>query len=175
MDGPSAQGFLSLTGPLAPRVVVAASPQIIKKGRGWRRGLCRRVVFASAQGATAPAALRVAVSPSRAMSMKSALRDWLSMSYGMKSITSISHLRWLFPLPLWWLAPPPFPRKRGHYKAPLCCELLMKGLLCGSLLSHRSAGGRWYRKAPKGECISSSGARLACFPTPPRAVVKVLS
>ena len=29
--------------------------------------------------------------------------------------------------PLWWLAPPPFPRKRGHYKAPLCCELLMKG------------------------------------------------
>ena len=32
MDGPSAQGFLSLTGPLAPRVVVAASPQIIKKG-----------------------------------------------------------------------------------------------------------------------------------------------
>ena len=75
--------------------------------------------------------------------------------------------------PLWWLAPPPFRpagkrvtgfsvaygslriqfpchRKRGHYKAPLCCELLMKGLLCGSLLSHRSAGGRWCRKAPKG-------------------------
>ena len=25
-----------MTGPLAPRVVVAASPQIIKKGRGWR-------------------------------------------------------------------------------------------------------------------------------------------
>ncbi len=39
----------------------------------------------------------------------------------------------------------------GDYKAPLCCELLMKGLLCGSLLSHRSAGGRWCRKAPKGE------------------------
>ena len=38
------------------------------------------------------------------------------------------------------------PTSRGHYKAPLCCELLMKG----SLLSHRSAGGRWYRKAPKG-------------------------
>ena len=42
MDGPSAQGFLSLTGPLAPRVVV---------------------------------------SPLRAMSMKSALRDCLSVSY----------------------------------------------------------------------------------------------
>ena len=31
MDRPAAGGFLSLTGPLAPRVVVAASPQIIKK------------------------------------------------------------------------------------------------------------------------------------------------
>ena len=36
-------------------------------------------------------------------------------------------------IPLWWLAPPPFPRKRGHYKAPLCCELLMKGLLFRAL------------------------------------------
>ena len=26
------------------RVVVAASPQVLKKGRGWRRGLCKRVV-----------------------------------------------------------------------------------------------------------------------------------
>ena len=25
------------------------------------------------------------------------------------------------------------PRKRGHYKAPLCCELLMKGLLFRAL------------------------------------------
>ena len=63
MDGPSAQGFLSLTGPLAPRVVVAASPQFLKKGRGWRRGLCRRVVFASAQGATSAPPLRVADCP----------------------------------------------------------------------------------------------------------------
>ena len=47
MDGPTAQGFLSLTGPLAPRVVV---------------------------------------SPSRAMSMKSALRIYLSASYVMKCI-----------------------------------------------------------------------------------------
>ena len=42
MDGPSAQGFLSLTGPLAPRVAD-----------------CR----------------------SAAMLIKSALRDWLSVSY----------------------------------------------------------------------------------------------
>ena len=39
----------------------------------------------------------------------------------------------------------------GDYKTPLCCELLMKGLLFKALLSHRSAGGRWCRKAPKGE------------------------
>ena len=43
--------------------------------------------------------------------------------------------------PLWCLTAPPFPRKRGHYKAPLCYELLMKGLLFKALLSHRSAGG----------------------------------
>ena len=42
------------------------------------------------------------------------------------------------------------PTSWGHYKAPLCCELLMKGLLFRALLSHRSAGGRWCRKAPKG-------------------------
>ena len=33
------------------------------------------------------------------------------------------------------------PTSWGHYKAPLCCELLMKGLLFRALLSHRSAGG----------------------------------
>ena len=36
---------------------------------------------------------RVVVSPSRTMSMKSALRDWLSMSYGMISILRIGSLR----------------------------------------------------------------------------------
>ena len=96
------------------------------------------------------------------MLIKSALRDWLYESYGMKSILLTGSLR--SPPPI--RAAPDFPLCRGQNKAPLCCELLMKGLLCGSLLSHRSAGGRWYRKAPKGECISSSGARLACFPTP---------
>lgn len=56
--------FVSLTGPSAPRVLVAALPQIQKNGRtanaaGCVEGLC----IASAQGATAPAALRVMVSP----------------------------------------------------------------------------------------------------------------
>ena len=36
-----------------------------------------------------------------------------------------------------------FPRKRGHYKAPLCCELLMKGLLFRALFCplHRGKSG----------------------------------
>ena len=33
-----------------------------------------------------------------------------------------------------------FPRKRGHYKAPLCCELLMKGLLFRALFCPRLRG-----------------------------------
>ena len=95
----------------------------------------------------------------RAMLIKSALRDLLSVSYSMISILVISRC-----------AAPPYPATpdfllcRGQNKAPLCCELLMKGLLCGPLLSHRSAGGRWWRQPPKGDCISS----------PIRAVVKVL-
>ena len=65
--------------------------------------------------------------------------------------------------PLWWLAAPPCPvgcmsldsrvaglpyeiqflchlRKRGHYKTPLYCELLMKGLLYGALFFPRLRG-----------------------------------
>ena len=68
-----------------------------EKGRGWHRGLCRRVVFAGAQGATAPAALKVADCRYAAMLIKSALRDLLPVSYSMISILVISHLRWLFP------------------------------------------------------------------------------
>ena len=37
------------------------------------------------------------LSPLRAMSIKSALRIHLSVSYGMIGILVISHLRWLFP------------------------------------------------------------------------------
>ena len=52
----------------------------IKKGRGWRRGLCRRVMFAPLKGRR-PFGPRVVVLPYRAMSIKPALRDWLSVSY----------------------------------------------------------------------------------------------
>ena len=39
----------------------------------------------------------------------------------------------------------------GEVLAALCLVILMRSLLIGALLSHRSAGGRWCRKAPKGE------------------------
>ncbi len=39
---------------------------------------------------------------------------------------------------------------RGHYKPVLTIESHMGRLPRGALLSHRSAGGRWCRKAPKG-------------------------
>ena len=42
---------------------------------------------------TGPLAPRVVVSPYRAMLIKSALRDWLSVSYGMKNILVIGSLR----------------------------------------------------------------------------------
>ena len=58
-----------------------------------------------AQGATAPAALRVADCRSAAMLIKSALRDLLSVSYDIVCTTAISHLRWLSPL--WCLTAPP--------------------------------------------------------------------
>ena len=50
------------------------------------------------------------------MLIKSALRDWLSVSYGKISITSISHLRWLSPL--WCLTAPPSPAMRWDNKDP---------------------------------------------------------
>ena len=92
MDGPSAQGFLrylrgrflGLTGPMGRRVRKFDGPS----GRGlWYR----------------PAAMLI----------KSALRIYLSVSYVMKSITSIRHLRWLFP-PL-----VPYGTKGGmHFQRP---------------------------------------------------------
>ena len=74
IDRPLAGGFLSLTGPLAPRVVV---------------------------------------SPLRAMNIKSALRDLLSVSYGIVSILVIS--RYAAPP---YPAAPDFPPSGGQNKTP---------------------------------------------------------
>ena len=74
-------------------------------------------MFASAQGGdSACGAEGCGIAP-WAMNIKSALRDWLSMSYGKISITMISHLRWLSPL--WCLtAPPSRPAERWDNKDP---------------------------------------------------------
>ena len=60
-------------------------------------------------------------------------------------------------VPLWWLAPPPFPRKRGHYKAPLCCELLMKGLLFRALFFPLNRG----KSGAAGKGVASAASQSA--------------
>ena len=65
VDGAAPRGFLRFLGLTAfPAEGCGGGFAAIKRGRGWRRGLCRRVVFASAQGATAAPPLRVADCPS---------------------------------------------------------------------------------------------------------------
>ena len=79
--------------------------------------------------------------------------------------------------PLWWLAPPPCPvgsvsldsqsptapcessslatpTSWGHYKAPLCCELLMKGLLFRALFCPCIGGSP--AKPDRGEASAAS-------------------
>ena len=53
----------------------------------------------------------------------------------------------------------------GQNKTPRD-NLLINGSTVSTSYSDPACGGRWWRQPPKGECISSSGARLACFPTP---------
>ena len=67
-------------------------------------------MFADAQGATAPAALKVADCRSAAMLIKSALRDDLAVPYGMISILLTGSLR--SPPPI--RAAPDFPLFRGQ-------------------------------------------------------------
>ena len=114
--------------------------------------------------------LRIAL---RAMSMKSALRDWLSGSDGMISITMMSHLRVLSPL--WCLTAPPSPRgigratkgKRlyGQARRLTSPDLHILCRMCtvdnkapqSNPFTQRIAknkvpppGGRWWRQPPKG-------------------------
>ena len=79
----------------------------------------------------------------------------------MISILRIGSLRSPPPIQLRWTSPyagaeqntaKHFLHKRLYSKHRLLCPL--------------EEGERWWRQPPKGECISSSGARLACFPTP---------
>ena len=80
--------------------------QRVHRGRltGLRPEGCGRLMAAGyirfAQGATAPAALRVADCRRAAMLIKSALRIYLSAPYGMKSILLTGSLRSLPPIRL---------------------------------------------------------------------------
>ena len=92
------------------------------------------------------------------MSIKSALRDWLSVSHGMISILLIGSLR----------SPPPIRLRRTspcsggrikHLEAYLRKRLYSKhGLLC-----HLAEGERWWRQPPRGGRISSPAVRLYGF------------
>ena len=56
--------FLKFDGAFGPEGCGGGSAADFEaKGRGWRRGLCRRVVHRFAKGATAPTALRVVDCP----------------------------------------------------------------------------------------------------------------
>ena len=68
---------------------------------------------------------------------------------------------WLAALASPYPAAPDFPLCRGQNKAPLCCELLMKGLLCRALLCPRlrgKGGGASHQRGkafprPQGGCM----------------------
>ena len=93
------------------RVQRVQKVQRVQRGglTGLRPEGCGRLSAAGcvrfAQGATAPAALRVADCRSAAMLIKSALRNLLSVSYGMKTILLIGSLRSPPPIRLRWTSP----------------------------------------------------------------------
>ena len=116
---------------------------------GLRPEGCGRLMAAGyvrfAQGATAPTALKVADCRSAAMLIKSALRDWLSMSYGMISILRIGSLR----------APPPIRLRRtspcsgGRIgRSMLSCRDMVAPWL--SIHSAPACGGKVVAPATKG-------------------------
>ena len=119
----------------------------------------------------------------RAMSIKSALRIYLSVPYGMISTTVISHLRWLSPL--WCLTAPPSHRsigratkgKRlyGQARRLTSPDLHILCRMCtvdnkapqSNPFTQRIAknkvpppGGRWWRQPPKGVHFQRPPGRL---------------
>ena len=120
--------------------------QRVQRGRltGLRPEGCGRLSAAGcvrfAQGATAPAALRVVVSPYRAMSIKPALRDWLSVSYVTQYPVPL-----IFSFPLEGKSREAGKGVRG--KAPIGCSITVltanRILLIGSLRSPPPIRLRW--------------------------------
>ena len=106
---------------------------------------------------------------SAAMLIKSALRDLLSVSYGIVSILLTGSLR----------SPPPIrlrrtaPRKRGQNKTPRN-TLFINGSTVSTGYSAPACEEKVVALATKGGCISSPAGRLYGFPTGESPVVKVL-
>ena len=159
-----------MTGPLAPRVVVAAPPQIIKKGARLRRRLCRRV-----------ASLRSGATALRAEGGGIALTgDEYKVSvtgFAFSVIWQNNHSAdWLAALASPYPASPDFPLFRGQKKG----FLRWTGPLGRRVLKFDGLAGRglWWRlrrSFKKKGRISSGEARFACFPSGESPVVKVLS
>ena len=103
MTGLTARGFLSLTAFQAEGCGGGFAADFIKKGRGWRRRLCRRVMKRKVLKMDRPLAggflSLTGLWPEgcgggfAASLLKSALRDWLSVSYGMIRMLRIGSLR----------------------------------------------------------------------------------
>ena len=131
--------------------------------------------------------------PCRAMSIKPALRNLLSVSYDMISILLTGSLR----------SPPPiratpdfstgkrvtrFSGRFASLRIVFPCHPYAGGRINRSMLSCRDMapwlsthsptaprGGMWWRQPPKGECISSPAGRLYGFFTGESPVVKVFA
>ena len=135
VDGAAPRRFLRFLGLTVLRAEGCGggfAASFIKRGAADAAG-CVEGLHRFAQGATAPAALRVADCRSAAMLIKSALRIYLSVSYVMISILRIGSLR----------SPPPIRLRRTspcsggrikHLESSLRKRLCSKhGLLCPRL------------------------------------------
>ena len=92
------------------------------------------------------------------MLIKSALREWLSVSYGMISILRIGSLR----------SPPPIRLRRTSPcledrigRSMLSCRDMAPWLSIHSPTTEWRA--RWWRQPPKGDCISSPARAVVLF------------
>ena len=106
---------------------------------------------------------RVAVSPSRAILMKSALRDWLSSSYIIVSILVISRCA-APPYP----ATPDFPPSGGQNKTPRN-TLFINGSTVSTGYSAPACGGKVVAPATKGG-LHFLARRAVVWFSPPKAV-----
>ena len=125
MDRPLAGGFLSLTGPWPEGCGIAL----------WAMSFISRLRRSRQHRVSILSAYLVHPFPLRGTSPRWEACHWIRGSRGspmnpvplppqgetrdMKGKTGSHTLHVPFrSFPLWWLAPPPFPRKRGHNKAP---------------------------------------------------------